>query len=536
VAKTDHNDESAPGGLQEGQIMAILRSMALGHLVLGGVLVLGSIIVEMLLGEPTFFGLTASGVMLGACGLIALLAANRQRAHQSPLAFYLLPYADFAIVGLWLLLFGVSGPMILFYAYVVVSAALLLGSRHAITLAGIAGATILATSLGQFQGLVSPAVVLPQQAQFAFTTVFTILALGLIAAVARLFSLNLDRFIALTNRQNDDIVRTRRHMADQQEQIQGELEHLSNTYMRFISGDTQARAPVSHTSLALASHILNTLLDHTERLLRTAATRTRMEDRISELTQAVDRLSNGDTAALQAISTPSGTSLDTLTLSLARAGRQLILVQQALQHAAGGYVAVMGIAADLSLLHQTLSSTDGAVYDLQMRAAQSAVRLHALLESEGGYNENRSTERPFLREMELRSRQQSAGLDLLRTRLGHIGSQMEAVETDLRRIAEGMEQITRSGRPRTGQSGTLNADAATSNAQVRPTSAASQIPDAASPSASIPPRPTSGPMWASDVLPRRFNGPLAPPDRTAPEKSDPWQGLSWRDEYELNSL
>lgn len=515
--------------------MAILRSMAIGHLVLGGVLVLGSIIVEVLLREPTFFGLTASGVMLGACGLIALLAANRQRAQQSPLAFYLLPYADFAIVGLWLLLFGVSGPMLLFYAYVVVSAALLLGSRHAITLAGLAGATILATILGQYQGLVSPAIVLPQQAQFAFTAVATILALGLIVAVARLFSLNLDRFIALTNRQNDEIVRTRRRMTDQQEQIQGELEHLSNTYMRFISGDTQARAPVSHTSLALASHILNTLLDHTERLLRTAATRTRMEDRISELTQAVDRLSNGDTAALQAISTPSGTSLDTLTLSLARAGRQLILVQQALQHAAGGYVAVMGIAADLSLLHQTLSSTDSAVYDLQMRSAQSAARLHAMLDSEGSYNESRSTDRPFLREMELRSRQQSAGLELLRTRLGHISSQMEAVENDLRRIAEGMEQITRGSRPsRTGQPGTLPVDPATSNPLFHPPNAPSQIPDNVSPSASVPPRPTNGPLWASDGLPRRFNGPLAPPDRTAPEKSELWQELSWHDEYEIS--
>ncbi len=513
----DSGSEWPIGGLQEAQITAILRAMSFGHLALGGTLGLGGAILEGILQEPAFFGLVASGGMLIVCGLITMLAANRQQVNQSPLAFYLLPYADFAIVGLWLLLFGVSGPTVLFYAYVVVSAALLLGSRHAIALTGIAGAIILAMSLGQAYDQITPAITLPHSLQAAFTIVATMLALGLIVYVARLFSLNLDRFIALTNRQHDELFVTRRHMAEQQEQTQSDLEALSNVYARFMSGDTEARAPVPDGSLALAAHILNTLLDQMQRLLHASATRARMEERIAELTQAVERVSNGDATAFQALHGPTGTALDTLTLALARAGRQLILLQQALQHAVGGYTAVLGITADLSLLHQTLSNTDTALQELQMRSSQSAVHLHALLESEGGYTENRSTERPFLREMELRARQQSAGLELLRARLGHISAQLAAVETELRRIAEGMEQITRGTRQvGRGTSGGLAGDAAASSVQVRPVSSSAQTPDTAA-QAAPGSRPPSGALRLSDALPRRFNGPLMTPDRLGVE-------------------
>src|SRR6185437_12293870 len=188
-----YTDEELPNSLQDAHITAILRIMALGHLFLGAALALVGVIIAIPLQEPAFFGLAASGGMLGACGLMTMLAINRQRSGQSPLAFYLLPYADFAIVGLWLLLFGVAGPIALFCAYVVISAALLLGSRHAIALTALSGATILAISLEHAQGQIRPASALPFAGQVVFTIVSTTLALGLIAYVSRLFSLNLDR-------------------------------------------------------------------------------------------------------------------------------------------------------------------------------------------------------------------------------------------------------------------------------------------------------------------------------------------------------
>ncbi|HEY7348040.1 MAG TPA: hypothetical protein VH599_06935 [Ktedonobacterales bacterium] len=523
-----------PVGLQEAHITSILRSMSIGHLSLGVALAPIGMILEAVFHEPAFFGLAASGGMLGVCGLITLLAANRQRVSQSPLAFYLLPYADFVIVGLWLLLFSVSGAIVLFYAYVVVSAALLLGSRHAIALAGIAGATILAISLGQYQDQIMPAITLPLEAQITFTIVSTVLALGLIAYVARLFSLNLDRFIATTNRQKDELLLTRRDVTEQQEQIQEEMESLSNTYVRFMAGDTEIRAPVPNGSLALAAHLLNTLLEQMERLARTAAVRARMEERISELTLALGRLSNGDPAALQSLNGPSGTSLDGLTLALARTGRQLILLQQSLQYTAGGFTAVMGISSDLSMVHQTLSNTDSALHELQARAEQSAVHLHTMLEGEGSRNENRSTERPFLREMELRVRQQGVGLELLRARLGHIGSQMETIENELRRVAENMEQITRGTRPaRPEQPGASLVDMAAPGAQLRPINVPPPTPDSGSPVAPAPMRPASGALRTADALPRRFTGPLSPPSR-APEKPEPWQTPLGQAEHEAS--
>ncbi len=520
-------DEELPNSLQEAHITAILRSMALGHLFLGAALAVGSVIIEILLQEPAFFGLAASGGMLGACGLITMLAINRQRSGQSPLAFYLLPYADFAIVGLWLLLFGVAGSTVLFYAYVVISAALLVGSRHAIALTGISGATILAISLEQAQGQVRPAITLPFAGQVVFTIVSTTLALGLIAYVARLFSLNLDRFIALSNRQRGELLYTRRQVAEQQEQVQADREHLSNTYVRFIAGDTKARAssPTSNGSLAFASHLLNTLLEQLERHQHAAAAHLRLEERIGELSQALDRLTTGDITALHIISDPTGAPLDTLTLALARIGRQLIAAQQTLKQAIGGYTAVLGLASDLSSLHQTLSATDGALRDIQKRADQSAAHLHTMLENKGD-----STERPILHEMELGAHQQISGAELLRARLGHIGIQMQSIETELRRITESMEQITRVSRPLRAEQPGAPADAA----QSRPGSGPINPRANASSAASAPAGSSGNPPRGAQALPRRFTGPLMPSGRQPAEKLNAWQVPLGRTESEAN--
>jgi|GEM_PF-1853668 len=521
-------DWSAPGR-QDAHISAILRWMSLGHLCLGLALALGGVIMEVALHQPTFFGLAASGGMLSACGLITLLAANRQRAGHSPLAFYLLPYADFAIVGLWLLLFGVTGPIILFYAYVVVSAALLLGSRHAIALAGISCATILTISLGQFQDQATPAIILPGGAETLFTIVFTTLGLGLIVYVAWLFSTNLDRFIAETNRQNSELVSARAQVAAQERALRVELETLSDTYVRFMGGEAHTRAPVSNGPLALAAHLLNTMLEQMEQLMRISATRARMEERIGELTQALERLSNGDPNALQALSSPSGTSLDAMTLGLARTGRQIIMLQQMLQRTGAGYAAVLGVASDLALLRQTLNNTNSVMHDLHTRSAQSAVHLRALLESETARIEGFHSERPFLREMELRARQQSAGLEMLQARLDHIGAQLEAAETESRRIAESIDQITKAPRLlRAGQPSATPPEHPASSAQTRPTSGPLRAADTA---AALPPqyRPPSGPLHPSSgpfhspdtaaplpAAPLPLSGSLRPPDAAAP--------------------
>ncbi len=527
--------------------------MSLGHLCLGLALALGGVIMEVALHQPAFFGLAASGGMLSACGFITLLAANYQRASHSPLAFYLLPYADFAIVGLWLLLFGVTGPIILFYAYVVVSAALLLGSRHAIALAGISCATILTVSLGQLQDQAMPSIALPRGAETLFTIVFTLLGLGLIAYVAWLFSTNLDRFIGETNRQEGELLSAQAQVDAQERALRAEMETLSDTYVHFMGGDVQTRAPVSNGPLALAAHLLNTLLDQMEPLMRISATRARMEERIAELTQALERLSSGDPNALQALTSPSGTSLDSMTLALARTGRQIIVLQQMLQRTSAGYAAVLGVASDLALLRQTLNNTGSVIRDLQTRSAQSAVHLRALLESNSAHSEGFHGERPFLREMELRARQQGAGLEILQERLNHMGAQLEAAEAEARRIAESIEQITKAPRLlRPGQPNVTPPEhPALPGVQVRPTSGPLRAVDTAS---TLPPqyRPPSGPLRPSDAaapippapqplsgslrlpdsapLPRRFSSPLANPGRQAPEPARPWQTRQAEDE------
>jgi hypothetical protein len=537
IESTNVDEWSAPGR-QDVNITAILHMMSLGHLWLGLAVALAGILMEVTLHQPASFGLTASGGMLCACGLITLLAASRRRATQSPLAFYLLPYADFAIIGLWLLLFGISGPIALFYTYVVVSAALLLGSRHAITLAGISGATMLTITLGQYEHHMTPAITLPQAAEAPFTAICTVLALGVIAYAASLFSINLDRFIIESNRQNEAVVRARIQIANHHEQTRHAMETLSDTYMRFMEGDIQARAPLSTGPLALTSHLLNTLLDQVEHLLRASSMHTRMEARIGELTLALDRLSSGDMNALQVLASSSGTPLDTMKMALTHTGRQLILLQQALQRSAAGYTAVTSIASDLALLHQALKNTDSALHDLQTRAAQSASYLHTLLDGESGYSEGLHNDRPFLREMELRARQQSAGIEMLHARLGHIGSQLEAVEAELRRIAEGMEQITRAPHlPRTGQPGPNPPEHQTvSGTLLRSSSGPLQRPDTLSSPNSGPLRPASGSLRPSDALPRRFSGPLTPSGYTGSERPGPWQASFGRAEDESNAL
>lgn len=527
-------DEGLPSGLPDAHIRAILRSMSLGHLVLGLALMFGGVIVELLTSEPAFFGLAASGGMLCACGLMTMLGNDRQRANPSPLAFYLLPYADFAIVGLWMLLFGATGPIMLFYPYVIVSAALLLGSRHAIALTGVAGAAILAVSLGQQQEQGMAAMHLSTGEQAALTILATALALALIVYVARLFSLDLDRFIALTNRQRDHLFFARRRVAEQQEQVRGTIEQLSSTYMRFKSGDTEARAqvPSQDSPLAFAPQLLNALLDQLARQSRAWSAHARLEERISELSYRLDRLSNGDATALQNVTGPTGTSLDTLMLALGRIGQQLLSSQQALKRAVGGYTAVLGIADDLSVLQQSLGSADSSLYELQKRSAQSLDHLRARLESVEYLTTSHSTERLSLHEMELRAQEQNSGLDLLRARLGHIGAQIEVCENELRRITENMEQITRVPR---SPSGTLNApaDVAALNAPSYPARNTSQASDSSPQRTPTPARAFPRIPRGTDPLPRRFTGPLSA-GRAQPERPGRWPEPPGPPEVELN--
>ncbi|HEY7356326.1 MAG TPA: hypothetical protein VH590_07660, partial [Ktedonobacterales bacterium] len=482
------------------------------------------------------FGLAASGGMLCACGLMTMLGNNRQRTSQSPLAFYLLPYADFAIVGLWLLLFGAAGPIILFYPYVIVSAALLLGSRHAIALTGLAGAAILAVSLGQQQEQGIPAIHLSADGQTTLTILATALAMALIVYVARLFSLDLDRFIALTNRQRDHLFFARRRVAEQQEQARDTMEQLSGAYMRFKSGDTDARAPVpsADNPLVFAPQLLNALLDQLARQSRAWAAYARLEERISELSYRLDRLSNGDATALQNVTGPTGTSLDTLVLALARIGQQLLSSQQALKQTMGGYTAVLGIAADLSILQQSLGSADSSLHDLQKRSAQSVDHLRARLESVDYLTASSSTDRLSLHEMELRAQEQSAGLDLLRSRLGHIGAQIEVCENELRRITESMEQVARVSRPLSATPLNAPADMAALNAPIRPASNAPQPSDSASSRTPAPARAFPRIPRPADPLPRRFTGPLSA-GRAQPERPGRWPEPAAPPEYEPNS-
>jgi hypothetical protein len=492
---------------------------------------------EAALHQPAFFGLAASGVLLGACGVMSLLAVRRQTASPS-LAFYLLPYADFAIIGLWLLLFGVVSPAILFYAYVIVSAALLLGSRHAIALAGIAAATILMISVAQYQYSAIPAIKLPAVAAAGFTILGAMLALGLTAAIARLFSTNLDRFILLSNRQNEALQEARARLDEHQQRILHELAMFSATYARFAAGETGARISPTQGALTQAAQMVNALLEQVEQLLDISTLQERLEERIGAINQALERLCNGDTTAIQKLSWPSGTSLDFTAIGLERIARQFAYFQQATQQAGTAQTAMLTLASELNLLRQNLVHTDTPLGDLLTRSTQNAVHLHVLLEGElprtGGYR----SERPLLQEMELRARQQGAVLEMVRARLGHVEAQLEAVETELRHIVDRIEPIARPPRwPRLSLSGPAAPE------QPAPVLIAPQRGLASSPlkgsdtlpphplrpgsapltgsDAPHPPRPASSPLKPSDgltPLPRRFNGPLTRSDPLAPDR------------------
>ncbi len=530
-------------GRQDAHISAILRQTSLGHLLLGCALLVGGVILEAALHQPAFFGLAASGGMLSACGIITWLAINRQPPHQLALGFYLLPYADFAIVSLWLLLFGIASPIALFYTYVIVSAALFLGSRHALALTLITGATILTISLGQFQNQITPAISLPAGGQVSFNLLFTMLALGLIAYAATLFSSNLDRFIIENNRQIDHLAHTQAQIAEQRQQIDRELEMLNDTFVRFTSGETHIRAPVAHGLLALAGQQMNALFEQIEQLLRARKLTARMEERIAELNQALERLITGDLNALQAISTPSSTSLDILTLSLARMIRQIAELQQAAQRARGDYSAVMSLASELTLVRQSMSGASGAILELLSRSAQSAIQLRAMIETNRSPAESHHAERPFLREMELRARQQNAGLELLHARLEHVMVQIEATEAELRRLAEQGElslrgqRIARTTLPigpapeqaRLLPSGAQMRSVSGTLASTRPTSGplgsgplgSGPFNAAGQPVRSGNGMPGSGPLQGSEAppRPRRFVSPMMAPSR--PEQGEP---------------
>lgn len=549
-------------GRQDARITSILRHMSIGHLALGVALTVAGAILEGTLHQSAFFGLAASGAMLGACGLITLLVINRQQANPSALGFYLLPYADFAIVGLWLLLFGATSPILLFYAYIIVSTALLLGSRHAITLAALSAATALTVSLGEYAQRVEPAIILRDGAQFTFIVLFTALAIGLIIYVATLFSSNLDRFIGENNRQSNQLSLARSRLTEQQQQVARELELLNDAYLRFTGGETHARVPVSSGMLALAGQHINTLFEQTEQLARFANQRLRMEARAAELNTTMERLSNGDMNALQALSGPSGTSLDDMTVALVRIIRQMIELQQALQRARVDYGAIANLASELTMARQGLNSAGTAVRELLSRSAQSAVHMRSMIDTEITLAEGRYGDRPFMREMELRARQQGAGLELLYARLEHVMAQMDATEHELRRLVENTDPLARRLpratfpiSPTPEQMGLLPPGAQISPNSSPVTHAPMPFPSGSGPlnSAAVSPRAPSGPLNSAPLqprtpsgqlrptdqparpgsgalhmpqarpLPKRFTGPLMPPSRQEQSRPAPWQ-------------
>lgn len=535
-------------GRQDARITSILRHMSIGHLALGIALTIAGAVLEGTLHQSAFFGLAASGAMLGACGLITLLAINRQQANPSALGFYLLPYADFAIVGLWLLLFGATSPILLFYAYIIVSAALLLGSRHAITLAILSAATTLTVSLGEYAQRVEPAIILRDGEQFVFILLFTALAIGLVVYVAALFSSNLDRFIGENNRQRNQLSLAHTRLTEQQQQVARELELLNDAYLRFTGGETHARAPVSSGALALAGQHVNALFEQIEQLARFASQHMRMEARAVELNTAMERLGNGDLNALQALSAPSGTSLDDMTVALVRLIRQMVELQQALQRARVDYGAIANLASELTMARQGLNSAGNAIRELLSRSAQSAVHMRSMIDTEMTPTEGRYGERPFMREMELRARQQGAGLELLYARLEHVMAQMDATEYELRRLVEnadasarrlpratlpinptpeqmgllppGAQIAPKSGpipyslMPSSSGSGPVN------SAQLQPRTPSGQLKPADQPA-----RPGSGALRMPEAhpLPRRFTSPMMPPTRQEQSRPAPWQ-------------
>ncbi len=429
---------------QDKTILRILRTMAVGHMFLGLALALSSVMLEAYLHEPLFFGLAASGAILGACGVILRLNLERRVTLQSPLVFYLLPYADFVNVGLWLLLFGMNGPILLFFAYVLLSTALLLGSRQALVLTLIAGGTICAVTVSQTFNQITPVLNTPKTFSLPMTLSLTMLGLGLVAYVARLFSLNLDRFTHESARQSEDLLHQRLQFSQQQHQLTEELEALNEDLAQYLKGKTQTRISEFFELLAPLQKNLNAVLEQGEKLLYAAAYATRVQEKIAVLKQALERANIGDRSAVQVLASPSKTPLDTFTQPLVSICQQWFELQHVFQRARMEYQSLASLTADLGMLRQSLVSTDAAFSEMYTRSTQGARHLHALLESEGAAREYSSgslnSERPILREMELRARQQSSGLEMLRDRLRVISERMEHIEGELRKAGEGMEQ------------------------------------------------------------------------------------------------
>lgn len=494
-----------PPARQDTAILRILRTMAMGHLFLGLMLALGSVLLEAILHQPLFFGLAASGAILGACGVILRLNLERRVTIQSPLVFYLLPYADFANVGLWLLLFGMNGPILLFFAYVILSTALLLGNRQAISLTLIAGGAICAVTVSQTISQSNLAFTLPKNVSLPLTVSVTLLGLGLVAYVARLFSLNLDRFTHESARQSEDLLRQRLQFAQQQQQLTEELEALNEQLAQYLSGKTQTRVSEFFELLAPIHKSLNAVLEQGEKLLYAAAYANRLQEKITILKQALERMMVGDRSALQVVANPTKTTLDALSQPLFTISQQWVDLQQMFQRARAEYQSMASLTADLVVLRQNLDAADAVLGEMYTRSTQSARHLHALLESEGTGRDHSSgslnSERPILREMELRARHQSSSLEVLRTRLRVLSERLEQVELALRKVGEGLEQALRIPSPSRPMPRMPEATDSTGPKLPRSTNPLTPPPHPA------PARHFSGPLTSSGPLPDTDGGP-----------------------------
>jgi hypothetical protein len=289
-------------------------------------------------------------------------------------------------VGLWLLLFGVTGPILLFFAYVILSTALLLGSRHALSMTLMTGVTVCAVSLMQSVNLISPALTLSPEIALPFMLTMTVIALGLVAYVARLFSLNLDRFTSESARQSEDLARQRMHISHHDRQLAEEVQTLNEYLTHYLTGQTQTRLPATLEVLAPVQKNLNVLLEHGERLLHAAALVNRLQERISLVKQSLERLIIGDRSAIQVLNSASKTTLDQLSQPLVTLGQQWYELQSLFQRARAEYQSLNSLTTDLAMLRQSLNSANAALSEMMARAMQSTHHLHAMLESDGAGN------------------------------------------------------------------------------------------------------------------------------------------------------
>jgi hypothetical protein len=121
--------------------------------------------------------------------------------------------------------------------------------------------------------------------------------------------------------------------------------------------------------------------------------------------------------------------------------------------------------------------------------------------------------------------------------MGHISTQMRGIETELRRIAESMDQISRVSRPlRAEQPGTpAEAKPPTPSAHFRLAGGLPQAPDSGATPTPAPTRTPTGGWRASELLPKRFNGPMMTPGHPSAEQSKPWQVLPGSEESTTNT-